>query len=336
MKIRKIVVIGSNSFFGSHFVEQVLITTDWKVIGISRSPEYASIFLPYLYKKQRSKKFQFKRVDVNKDYKKLTAFLDKEKPEVVVNFAAQGFVPGSWKNPEDYFETNCASVVRLTDHLRKKDYLKKYIQISTPEVYGPCRNLKETITYYNPTTPYGASRGAADLFLTALFQTVKFPVSFVRAANIYGPHQQTYRIIPSAIILLKKKKKVVLWSGGVQRNFIHVTDASKGILKVILKGKPGAVYHLTAGKNISIFKLIKTICAKMRVPCKDVVNNSSVTNDESLKRDQIYHLDGRQTEKSLDWKATIALSDGLDETIQWVEECWSELKDDSLKYIYKK
>src|SRR3989344_2646227 len=143
IRIKKIAVIGSNSFFGSHFVNQVLESTDWKVIGISRSPEYASIFLPYLYKKKRSKKFQFKRLDVNKDYRKLTTFLDKEKPEVVVNFAAQGYVPLSWKNPEDWFKTNCLGVMRIADHLRKKKYLKKYIQISSPEVYGSFSDMKE-------------------------------------------------------------------------------------------------------------------------------------------------------------------------------------------------
>ena len=127
MKIKKIVVIGSNSFFGSSFINQVLSNTGWNVIGISRSPESSDIFLPYLYKKERSKKFKFFKLDINRNFDDLTSLLDKHRPEVIVNFAAQGYVPGSWKNPEDYFKTNCMGVVKLTNHLRKKDYLKKYI-----------------------------------------------------------------------------------------------------------------------------------------------------------------------------------------------------------------
>ncbi|OGI78951.1 hypothetical protein A3F19_02825 [Candidatus Nomurabacteria bacterium RIFCSPHIGHO2_12_FULL_37_29] len=333
MKITKIVVIGSNSFFGSHFVDQALTNTDWKVVGISRSPEYKNIFLPYLYKKKRSKNFKFLQLDVNNDHKKINSLFDKEKPDVVVNFAAQGYVPASWESPEDWFKTNCLGIVKLADHLRRQDYLKKYIQISTPEVYGSIAKMKEDLNYFNPTTPYAASKAAGDLFLSALFQGINFPVSFVRVANVYGPHQQPYRIIPSSVILLKKKKKIVLWAGGIKRNFLYVTDASNGILKVIMKGKPGQVYHFTGGKNISIKDLVKTICGKMGVPYGKMVKDAS---DSRIKRDQIYHLNGTRTEKNLDWRPEISLSQGLDRVIGWVHECWDELKKSSLTYIHKK
>ena len=333
IKIKKIVVIGSNSFFGSHFVDQVLTTTDWKVIGISRSPEYKDIFLPYLYKKRKDKRFQFKRLDVNKDYKKILSLLDKERPDVVVNFAAQGYVPLSWESPEDWFNTNCIGIVRLADHLRKQKYLKKYIQISSPEVYGSFTNMKETSTSFNPATPYAASKAAGDLFLLALFHGKNFPVSFVRAANVYGPHQQLYRIIPSTIIQLKKGKILNLWASGVQRNFIHVTDAVKGIIKVITNGKSGSVYHLTAGENISINKLVKMICVKMGVSYKKLVRDLP---QKALQRDQIYHLDGRKTEKELNWKPVINLEDGLSGVVQWIDECWNQIKNNPLKYIHKK
>lgn len=332
-KIKKIVVIGSNSFFGSHFIDEVLKSTPWKVIGISRSPEYKDIFLPYLYKKKKSKRFQFKRLDVNKDYKKILLLLDKEKPDVVVNFAAQGYVPLSWESPEDWFNTNCLGIIRLADHLRKQKYLKKYIQISSPEVYGSFTNMKEILTYFNPTTPYAASKSAGDLFLLALYQSKNFPVSFVRAANVYGSHQQLYRIIPSSIILLKKGQGVTLWAGGVERNFIHVTDAVKGIIKSITNGKSGAVYHLTAGENITISKLVKMICDNMGVSYNKLIKDLP---QKALQRDQIYHLDGRKTEKELKWKPKISLEDGISEVVQWIDECWDQIKNSPLEYIHKK
>ena len=200
MKIKKIAVIGSNSFSGSHFVDYVLTNTKWKIIGISRSPEYPEVFLPYFHNKDKKKRFRFFKFDLVNDSKKTSALLDKERPEVIVNFAAQSNVPASWEDPEDWFMTNCLGIVRLANHLRKTKYLMKYIQISTPEVYGPCQNFRENLNYYNPTTPYAASKAAGDLFLNALFRARGFPVSFVRSANVYGSHQQPYRI---AILLFR-------------------------------------------------------------------------------------------------------------------------------------
>jgi|SRR3989344_6981901 len=334
MKVKKVAVIGSNSFSGSHFINYVLTSTKWKIIGISRSPEYPEVFLPYFNNKGKKKRFRFFKFDLIGDAKKISDLLDREKPEVVVNFAAQTNVPASWENPEDWFMTNCLGIVRLANHLRKTKYLMKYIQISTPEVYGPCQNFRENLNYYNPTTPYAASKSAGDLFLIALLRTRGFPVSFVRSANVYGSHQQPYRIIPSSIILIKKGKKIVLHGGAVKRNFIHIKDAADGILRVIQKGKPGKVYHFSSGDNITIKELVKLICSRLEVSIKKTVQDSPTKSGR--ERDKIYHLNYANTQKELVWKPKVSLDSGIDEVSEWIDKYWSEFSKYPLEYVHKK
>ena len=146
MHIHKVLVLGSNSFTGGHFVNYLLENTDADVIGISRSAEYNPLFLPYLYRKEKSARFRFHQLDVNKDTEKIIQIIEEEKPDVVVNYSAQGEVRNSWKWPEQWFETNCLGVVKIAQALVGKEWLKRYVSISTPEVYGSTeQNLQERV-----------------------------------------------------------------------------------------------------------------------------------------------------------------------------------------------
>ena len=270
MKI--VLIIGSNSFTGSHLVQHSL-EKGYKVIGISRSDEYPMVMLPYLYNGNRSSNFSFFKLDVNKDLKKILKICDDNEPEIIANFAAQGEVRSSWKNPSQWYETNTISIVKLTDELRKRTYLKKYLTASTPEVYGSTSdNLKENHNY-SPSTPYAASKLAGDLHLITLYKRYGFPVIFTRSANVYGIHQQLYRIIPRAIIYLKMKKKIQLHGNGKsERSFIHIRDVVEATLKIAEKGAIGEVYHISPeGNDISIYAVVKTICEMMNHDFKNSV-----------------------------------------------------------------
>lgn len=330
MNIKKILIIGSNSFSGSHCVNYFLENTDCKVIGISRSQEYSAIFLPYLYnKKKRPTRFSFYQFDINKDLRQIINLIDSEKPEVIINFAAQGNVQYSWTNPEHWFKTNCLGITNLADNLKNKRYIKKYIQVSTPEVYGPCENFKESVTYYNPTSPYAASKAAGDLFLFALFKKCGFPVSFIRSTNVYGIHQQLYRIIPRSIIYLKKGWKIPLHNGGkVLRSFVHISDIVDGIFKVIQKGRDGDIYHFSS-KPMSIEDLVGKICDKTKADFKNSVEFSAARNP-----DFVYDLNCDKAKKELDWKPKFSLDMGIEEVVNWVNNNWVEIVESPLEYIH--
>jgi dTDP-glucose 4,6-dehydratase len=202
---KTLIVIGSSSFSGSWFVKK-MIEKNFKVIGLSRSKikkEYNFI---------NSKKFIFYKIDLNKNFNKMIKIIEKNKPSIVVNFAAQSFVRTSWNAPEDWFKTNTLSSIKLAHYLKSKKFLKKFIQISTPEIYGNISNFNNN-SNYNPTTPYALSKLSFDLYLKMLIKKYKFPAIFIRSANVYGEGQQLYRIIPKAIIKIKKKEKSTSLSG---------------------------------------------------------------------------------------------------------------------------
>jgi dTDP-glucose 4,6-dehydratase len=126
----------------------------------------------------------------------------------VVNFAAQGMVAESWLKPEDWYETNVVANVMLHDRLRKISSLQKYVHVGTPEVYGSTAGLIPESRNYNPSTPYAASRAACDLHLQTFIRQYNFPAVFTRAANVFGPGQQLYRIVPRTLLFLALGRKL--------------------------------------------------------------------------------------------------------------------------------
>ena len=194
-----VLVIGSNSFSGSSFINY-LLDKNLFVIGISRSEENKNIFLKYK-KNKNIKNFKFYKADINKNLNLIIKLLDKYKPSIIVNYSSQGMVNESWNSPVDWYMTNFLSTVKIVNYLINKKYLKKFINFTTPEVYGDNKKKLNEETFFNPSTPYALSRASADTHMKLMNKHKKFPVIFTRAANVYGPHQQLYRIIPKAIMM---------------------------------------------------------------------------------------------------------------------------------------
>ncbi len=330
--MKKIAIIGSNSFSGSHLIDYILEKTNIKVLGISRSPEYKSIFLPYLYKKQKSNRFDFYQMDLNKDLDRILLLLDKEKPDVIVNYAAQGEVQHSWDHPEHWFKTNCMGIVILANNLKNKPYLKRYVHISSPEVYGSTEGIVKENSTYNPSTPYAASKAAGDLFLFTLVKNFNFPLIMIRSTNVYGVHQQLYRIIPKTIIKLKRGQKIDLHGGGISvKSYIHIRDVTDGIFKAIQSGKAGNIYHLSPEKGFSISEVVRKICEKMGYDYE----KSIVPVGERPGQDAAYIIDSTKARSELDWKPEISFDEGLSEMITWIEENWDEISKEHLEYVHK-
>ena len=330
--VEKIFVIGSNSFSGASFINYVLME-DYEVVGISRSPEYQRVFLPYYWHgEEKLKRFRFHRMDINTDLYSIVDMVNDFTPDYVVNFAAQGMVAESWQNPEHWMMTNVVSNVKLHDRLRKCKFLKKYIHISTPEVYGSCQGLITEDAPFNPSTPYAVSKAACDMSLKTFFKNYNFPVVFTRAANVYGPGQQLYRIIPKTILSIKLGKKLPLHGGGHSvRSFIHIKDVADGTLRIAKYAKPGEVYHFSTSRTISIRDVVVLICKKMNVSFEDIVEVSG----ERPGKDAAYLLDSSRARYKLGWTDKINLEDGIDETIEWINSNFETLKKEPLEYIHK-
>ena len=324
-----VLVVGSNSFSGRTFVDYALQQGS-RVLGASRSVEPIDAFLPDNWHDKSN--FSFHHLDLNRDLNEITALLHDTKPEVVVNFAAQSMVAESWLNPGDWFMTNTVSTIKFHDELRKCDFLKRYVQVSTPEVYGSCSGFVKEDFPFNPSTPYAASRAAADMSLRTFRAAYNFPVVTTRAANVYGPGQQLYRIIPRTILFILLGRKLQLHGGGVStRSFINMKDVSDATWKIMQNGRDGDTYHISTKEVISIRTLVEHICKKLEVNFEDHVEFVG----ERVGKDSAYHLDSTKLRTELDWKDHINLDQGLDECISWVQSNFDVLENQPLDYQHK-
>lgn len=330
MTYKKYAVLGSNSFAGSAFIARA-VAQGAQVIGFSRSAEPSSIFLPYR-NLEAYVNYSFVQSDINHDLDVVMNHLDQFQPEVVVDFAGQGMVAESWRNPEQWYATNIVSKVKLHDQLRRRVWLQRYVRVSTPEVYGSHGELKKESWTYNPSTPYAVSHAAIDLSLRTFYQQYSFPVIFTRFANFYGPGQQLYRIIPRTIIYALTGKKLQLHGGGTSiRAFIHGNDIADAIMCAASKGNLGDVYHFSPEKFYSIRQVVELICDHLGVAFDSLVE----TAPDRLGKDQAYLMDSSKARIDLGWEDKVSLPQGIDTTVQWVQDSLTEIGSLPLDYIHK-
>jgi dTDP-glucose 4,6-dehydratase len=330
MSDSKYLVLGSNSFSGASFVD-FLLAQGASVIGVSRSPEPHSAFLPYRWSDSQNR-FNFHQLDLNRDLDSIVTLVGREKPAYVVNFAAQSMVGESWKNPDHWFMTNVVSTVKLHDQLRKFDFLQKYIHVTTPEVYGSTEGFVREDTPFNPTTPYAVSRAAADMSLRSFYEAYGFPVVYTRAANVYGPGQQLYRIIPRTILFVKLGRKLQLHGGGTsERSFIHISDVADATWRIARKGGNGETYHISTDRIVSIRTLVEMICERLGADFNDSVEMVG----ERLGKDAAYRLDSSKVRQELGWRDRVELEQGIDDTIAWVDRFFADLIQLPMQYAHK-
>jgi dTDP-glucose 4,6-dehydratase len=315
MSDSRYLVIGSNSFSGSSFVAYLLERGN-EVVGISRSEEPNNVFLPYRWDKT-GERFSFHALNINNDLNKILEIVSNGKFEYIVNFAAQGMVAQSWLTPEDWYQTNVVGQVKLHDGLRKFDFIKKYVHVTTPEVYGSTEGWIKESYYFAPSTPYAVSRASCDLHLMSFFKAYGFPVVFTRAANVYGSGQQLYRIVPRAILAARTGKKLKLQGGGSSvRSFIHISDVSSATEKIALSGNPGETYHISSRDLTSISDLVSRIANMVGLTLEDIAE----IGDDRLGKDQAYMLDSTKIRTDLGWIDNITLEIGLQKTLSWFDK----------------
>ncbi len=327
---KRIAVIGSNSFSGSDFIDLLLEDQGNEVVGISRSPEKGTLFLPY--KRRQKANFRFYQMDLNIHMTKVIDLFDSFQPDYVANFAAQSEVAPSWEYPEQWFQTNVVALAKLANALRDREYLKRYLHISSPEVYGTCKGRVTESTPLNPSTPYAVSKAAADLFLSTLVKNFQFPLVMIRSTNVYGAHQQLWKIIPRSVIYLKMGKMISLHGGGVAvKSYVHIRDVSRGELAAMQKASTGTIYHLSPEKGYAVSDIVGTICDLLGYEFEAC----TVMVGERLGQDAAYVIDSARARQELGWVPKVSLQDGLTEVVGWVEENWEQIKREPLEYIHK-
>lgn len=326
-----ICVLGANSFSGQDFVDLLLDDPTHRVIGVSRSPERSGLFLKYRERKDLSR-YQYHAMDMNRDMPALLEMLATEKPDAIVNFAAQSEVAPSWEHPEHWFQTNTVALAKLVNFLRKQTFLKRYLHISSPEAYGTCVGNVTEQTPDNPSTPYAASKAAADFLLNTYAKQYGFPLLTVRATNVYGARQQLFKIIPRSAIYIKLGRKIQLHGGGkAVKSYIHIRDVSQGEKAILEHGRIGERYHLSPDDGVEVREVVRTIAGRLGIRFEDAVDIVA----ERPGQDAAYVIDSTKARTELGWKPVISLQQGLDEVVKWVDTNWEVIKSQPLEYRHK-
>jgi dTDP-glucose 4,6-dehydratase len=325
------VVLGSNSFSGA-WMTRYLVEQGKEVMGVSRSEEVGGPFAPYRWGKLPGC-FCFTRQDINDDISNIVAVISDFKPAKIINFVAQGMVAQSWESPTDWYRTNILGQVTLIEKLRRLSFIEKYVHVTTPEVYGSSKHWRKESFDFNPSTPYAVSRAALDFHLLNLNRFFDFPVVFTRAANVFGPAQQLYRIVPRACIAAKFGNKFRLDGGGVSsRSFIDIRDVVNATEKVAINGQIGETYHISTRKTISI----KSLCETIAGIYDKTLDEICVVGDERVGKDDSYMLSSEKIRAELGWKEEFTLNTSLLEVKDWIDEYEDLLKCADFNYSHKK
>jgi len=328
--VTKFVVVGANSFSGAHFVRR-LLAEGHDVWGLGRSPEPAKVFLPRLWGTDHSARYRFVQLDLNIPNGALGDFLHEVGPEIVVNFAAQGMVAQSWEQPWDWFSTNTSGLSRLLHELLALPNLKKYLHITTPEVYGSTEGWVRESFNFAPSTPYAVSRAAGDWHVMNLFKVKGLPAVLTRAANVYGPGQQLYRVIPRAFLSGLLNESFPMHGAGMStRSFIHIDDVVEATYRLSLSDSLGETFHISTNELVSIRELVSQVYNLLGIP-----QTGETGLPERDGKDQTYQLDSSKIRSELGWTDTVNLVDGLEQVHQWVVENLPALREMPREYSHK-
>lgn len=279
-----------------------------KHFGIGRSPEKpAAFWVPHYYR--------YHQAHLVSQLPSIMAIIDTERPDVVVNFAAQGEGQGSFGADADkFYMTNTVALVRFVEELRKRDYLKRFIQIGTSELYGSVDAPSKESAPLVPSSPYAVSKAAFDQHLAIMHRVHGFPCNVVRPSNAYCPGQQLHRIIPLSIIKALRREKLPLHGGGrAKKSYIHASDLSRAILLVMEKGALGEVYNCGPATPFAIHQIVAMCAAACKVEFESLVEITG----ERTGQDGQYWLDSSKLH-ALGWTPQITAWDGIQDMRDWI------------------
>ena len=306
----KVFVTGGAGFIGSNFIRHILtLGKGYSVVNYDKLT-YAGN-LENLASLTENPNYRFVKGDIC-DAKSVEAIMDG--CEAVVHFAAESHVDRSIYDPGPFIATNVTGTMILLQVARRIG-VKRFVHISTDEVYGdlPPEVFAVEESPLRPSSPYSASKGAADLLVHSYVRTYDFPALITRSSNNYGPYQFPEKFLPLLITNALENKEAPIYGDGLQqRDWLHVEDNCRGILEVLERGRIGEVYNIGGCHVEENLKMARRL---LRLMGKPETLISYVTDRPG--HDRRYALECGKMETELGWKPSISLEDGLRRTIDW-------------------
>lgn len=332
----KVIVTGGAGFIGSNFVYHMLSKhPDYKIVCLDLLT-YAGN-LQTLEDAMKNPNFRFVKGDIS-DRTCVFKLFEEEKPDIVVNFAAESHVDRSIEDPGIFLQTNIIGTQVMMDACRKYG-IKRYHQVSTDEVYGdlpldrPDLMFTET-TPLHTSSPYSASKAGADLLVTAYHRTFGLPVTISRCSNNYGPYHFPEKLIPLIITRALDNKSIPVYGTGANvRDWLYVEDHCSAIDLIIHKGRDGEIYNIGGHNERSNLDVVKAVLRELGKP------ESLITYVKDRPgHDRRYAMDPDKIERELGWHHTYNFEQGVKVTVKWYLEhkkWWEKIISGEYQDYYK-
>lgn len=332
-----VLVTGGAGFIGSNFIYHLLgAYPDYRIVCVDCLTYAGNIST--LAEAMKSKNFSFYKTNIC-NRKGIYEIFEAEKPDIVVNFAAESHVDRSIDDPEIFLTTNILGTQVLMDACRKYG-IKRYHQVSTDEVYGdlPLDRPELYFTEETPihtSSPYSASKASADLLVLAYHRTYGLPVTISRCSNNYGPYHFPEKLIPLMIVNALNNKPLPVYGNGENiRDWLYVEDHCKAVDLIIHKGKAGEVYNIGGHNEMKNIDIVKMICKALDKP------ESLITYVADRKgHDRRYAIDPSKIHNELGWLPQTKFADGIRKTIDWYldnREWWEAIINGEYRLYYEK
>ncbi len=331
--MKRILVTGGAGFIGSNYVNHILKERDDYFIVNLDKLTYAGN-LANLAALEHEPRHVFVKGDIrNRDL--VTYLFQKYEITHVINFAAESHVDRSITGSFDFYQTNVLGTNVLLETARRFE-VKKFLQISTDEVYGSLGNtgLFTETTPLSPNSPYSSSKAASDMMVSAFYHTYGMPVVITRCSNNYGPFQFPEKLIPLMILNALNDKQLPVYGDGMNvRDWIYVIDHNKAINLVFEEGRIGEVYNIGASNEMPNIEIVKLILQKLGKPESLI---KYVT--DRLGHDRRYAIDSSKIQNELGWKPEFNFEEAIEVTVQWYlknPEWWKNILSGAYQQYYE-
>ena len=333
----KIIVTGGAGFIGGNFVHHMVNKyPDYQIVNLDLLT-YAGN-LETLKPVEGKPNYKFVKGDIA-DRKFIFDLFREEKPDVVVNFAAESHVDRSITDPESFVRTNVMGTTTLLDAC-KEFGIKRYHQVSTDEVYGDLPLDRPDLFFTEETSlhtssPYSSSKASADLFVLAYHRTYGLPVTISRCSNNYGPYHFPEKLIPLMIANALADKPLPVYGEGLNvRDWLYVEDHCRAIDLIVRKGRVGEVYNVGGHNEMRNIDIVKLICKELGKP------ESLITHVTDRKgHDMRYAIDPAKIHNELGWLPETKFADGIKKTIRWYldnREWWENIINGEYQNYYER
>ena len=310
----KLLVTGGLGFIGSNFILKLLNeTNEFDIINVDA--ELYGANQKNLDSIKNHKKYEFVKGNITN--KRLMEELIS-KCDAVVNFAAESFVDRSINNADPFLVSNIRGAFTILDIITKQK--KRMIQISTDEVFGSLSTgTADEQTKFNPSSPYAATKAAAELLINSFSVTYNPDVVITRCTNNYGPRQFPEKLIPKTIILAKQGKNIPIYGNGKNlRDWIFVEEHCNAVYEILMNGKSGHAYNISANNEFNNLEIVNKILEIMG-KSSDLIEFV----EDRPGHDQRYSLDSSKIKNEFGWSTKINFEEGLRKTIEWYEQNFS-------------